>query len=204
MPDSLILDNVVTFFVAGHETTAQALTWTLYLLALMPEWQERAREEVRLVVGGQTITPECAGRLQLLELIVLEAMRLYPPAPNLMRRTLRPVRLGPVELGAGAIIVIPIYVIHRHRRLWSDPLRFDPMRFELEQKARRRRYAYMPFGAGPRGCIGSTFSVLEAKVMLATLLNSARFDLPENDIPTPLARITRRPKSGLRLRVTML
>jgi cytochrome P450 len=78
------------------------------------------------------------------------------------------------------------------------------MRFELEQKARRHRYAYMPFGAGPRGCIGSTFSVLEAKVMLATLLNSARFDLPENDIPTPLARITRRPKSGLRLRVTML
>jgi cytochrome P450 len=151
MPDSLILDNVVTFFVAGHETTAQALTWTLYLLALMPEWQERAREEVRRVVGGQTITPECAGRLQLLELIVLEAMRLYPPAPNLMRRTLRRVRLGPVELGAGAIIVIPIYVIHRHRRLWSDPLRFDPMRFELEPKARRHRYAYMPFGAGPRG-----------------------------------------------------
>jgi cytochrome P450 len=204
MPDSLIIDNVVTFFIAGHETTAQALTWTLYLLALMPEWQERAREEVKRVAGGSTVTRECVEGLDLLEMIVLEAMRLYPPAPTLMRRTLKPVRLGPVELGAGAIIVLPIYVVHRHRSLWSDPLRFDPMRFEPEKKARRQRFAYMPFGAGPRGCIGSTFSVLEAKVMLAALLNSARFDLTENEMPTPLARITLRPKNGLRLKITML
>lgn len=100
--------------------------------------------------------------------------------------------------------MIPIYVVHRHRRLWSDPLSFDPLRFEPERQARRHRCAYMPFGAGPRGCIGATFSILEAKVMLAALLVSARFDLPEDEVPTPLARITLRPKDGLRLRVTML
>ena len=103
-----------------HRLGARLLTRTTRSMSLTDAGQtylERAREEVRRVVRSQTIAPECAGRLHLLELIVLEAMRLYPPAPNLMRRTLRPVRLGPVELGAGAIIVIPIYVIHRHRRL---------------------------------------------------------------------------------------
>jgi len=135
---------------------------------------------------------------------VEEAMRLYPPAPVLMRRTTAPVTLGGMELGAGTTIVIPVYVVHRHRRLWRDPLRFDPSRFAAETKPTRHRCAYMPFGAGPRTCIGGTFAMVEGKTILATLLAQASFALPEGERPTPFARITLRPKEGLKLHVTML
>jgi cytochrome P450 len=204
MPDALIVDNVVTFLIAGHETTSQALTWTLYLLALFPEWQEAVRQEVRSVAGYRAIGREELAKLPLLDAVFQEAMRLYPPAPVLMRRTIAPVTLGGMELGVGTTITIPVYVVHRHRRLWREPLKFDPSRFAAEAKATRHRCAYMPFGAGPRTCIGGTFAMVEGKTMLATLLGQASFDLPEGEQPTPFARITLRPKEGLRLNVTML
>jgi cytochrome P450 len=137
-----------------------------------------------------------------LEAVFMEAMRLYPPAPSLMRITRRPIKLREVELAA--TVVIPIYVVHRHRRLWSDPLRFDPSRFAPEARAGRHRCAYMPFSTGSRSCIGGAFSMLETKAMLATFLAKARFELPEGEVPVPLARITLRPKHGLKLKVTML
>jgi len=129
MSDSLITDNVVTFLMVGQETTAQALSGALYVLALFPDWQEKVREEVRRVGMG----PFSASQLEqlgLLQAVFLEAMRLYPPAPSLMRIARRPVRLGEVELASGATVVIPIYVVHRHRRLWvrSPPLRSLPLR----------------------------------------------------------------------------
>ncbi len=204
MPDSLIIDNVVTFLMVGQETTAQALSWTLYLLALFPEWQERVREEATRICGPGPLSGDQVQQLSLLEAVFLEAMRLYPPAPSLMRITRKPVVLGDVELGPDATIVIPTYVVHRHRRLWSDPLRFDPSRFVPEASAGRHRCAYMPFSTGPRSCIGGTYAMLEGKAMLATLLARARFDLPEDEEPMPLARITLRPKRELRLKVTML
>jgi cytochrome P450 len=204
MPDRLIIDNLVTFLLAGHETTAQALTWTLYLLALFPEWQERAREEALKVCRSQAIEREHLQQLPLLEAIFQEAMRLYPPAPSLMRRAVRATTLGGHTIKPDATIVIPVYVVHRHERLWSEPLRFDPSRFSAEAKAGRHRCAYMPFGAGPRTCIGSTFAMLEGKTMLATLLQGARFELPEAEQPEPLARITLRPRAGLKLKVTTL
>jgi cytochrome P450 len=204
MPEGLIVDNVVTFLMAGHETTAQALTWSLYLLALFPEWQERVRAEIRGVAGEGKIGREEIAKLPLLDAVFQEAMRLYPPAPTLMRRTRVPVRLGDIALGAGATIIIPVYVVHRHRLLWRDPLSFDPSRFTPEAKANRHCCAYMPFGAGPRTCIGGSFAMLEGKTILATLLNRASFALPEGEEPTPFARITLRPKEGLRLKVTFL
>jgi cytochrome P450 len=204
MPDSLIIDNVVTFLMVGQETTAQALTWSLYLLALFPEWQEKIREEVRRVAGTGPLDRDQVQQLAVLESVFLEAMRLYPPAPSLMRIATRPVKLGNVELGPGATINIPIYVVHRHRRLWQDPLRFDPSRFDPELKAERHRCAYMPFSTGPRSCIGGAFSMIESKTMLATLLARARFEIPDEEVPLPLARITLRPKQGLKLKVTML
>jgi cytochrome P450 len=204
MPDGLIVDNVVTFLIAGHETTSQALTWTLYLLALFPDWQEAVRQEVLGIAGDGSIGREDIAKLPLLDAVFQEAMRLYPPAPVLMRRTLAPVTLGGIELSAGTTIVIPIYVVHRHRRLWREPLSFDPSRFSAEAKATRHRCAYMPFGAGPRTCIGGSFAMLEGKTILATLLAQARFALPDGEQPTPFARITLRPKEGLRLNVTML
>jgi cytochrome P450 len=204
MPDGLIVDNVVTFLIAGHETTSQALTWTLYLLALFPDWQEAVRQEVLGIAGNSPIGREDIAKLPLLDAVFQEAMRLFPPAPVLMRRTLAPVTLGGIALGAGATIIIPIYVVHRHRRLWREPLSFDPSRFSAEAKATRHRCAYMPFGAGPRTCIGGSFAMLEGKTILATLLARARFALPDGEQPTPFARITLRPKEGLQLNVTML
>jgi cytochrome P450 len=204
MPDRLIVDNVVTFLIAGHETTSQALTWTLYLLALFPDWQEAVRQEVLGIAGNSPIGREDIAKLPLLDAVFQEAMRLFPPAPVLMRRTLAPVTLGGIALGAGATIIIPIYVVHRYRRLWREPLSFDPSRFSAEAKATRHRCAYMPFGAGPRTCIGGSFAMLEGKTILATLLARVRFALPDGEQPTPFACITLRPKEGLRLNVTML
>lgn len=204
MPDHAIVDNVVTFLIAGHETTSQALTWTLYLLALFPEWQERVRQEVLEVTGSGELDREALERLTLLDAVFQESMRLFPPAPTLMRRTLKPVTLGGIALEAGATVVIPIYVVHRHHLLWRDPLSFDPTRFSPEIRVTRHRCAYMPFSTGPRSCIGASFAMAEGKTMLATLLRAARFGLPEGEMPTPIARITLRPKEGLRLNVTPL
>ncbi|MGE5260845.1 MAG: cytochrome P450, partial [Actinomycetota bacterium] len=205
MPDELIIDNLVTFLVAGHETTSQALKWSLYLLALFPEWQERVREEVRGVLkDGAPVGREDVGKLLLLDAVFQEAMRLFSPVPILMRLTTRPVTLGGFTLKKGAMIIVPIYVIHRHRKLWEDPLRFDPSRFSPEAKAGRHRCAYMPFGAGHRTCIGGTFAMVEGKTILATILANARLELPEGEQPLPFARITLRPKNGLKLKVTML
>jgi cytochrome P450 len=197
MPDSLIIDNLVTFLLAGHETTAQALTWTLYLLALFPDWQDRAREEIRSFVGNGLVDRERLPQLALVEAIFQKAMRLYPPAPSLMRRATRAVKLGGHNIKQGATVIIPIYVVHRHERLWQEPLRFT------------RRVTAAPASIcrsapGPRSCIGGAFSMLEAKSLLATLLASSKFELPEWEVPEPLARITLRPKRGLKLKVTML
>ena len=204
MPDELIVDNLVTYLLAGHETTAKALGWTLYLLAMLPEWQERVRAEVRQVTGGRRIDAEQVRDLALLEAVLLESMRLYPPAPSLMRRARKATTLGGVEIRQDATIVMPIYVLHRHRRIWQNPLAFDPSRFDEAARAARHRYAYMPFGAGPRGCIGGSFSLLEGKAMLATLLAGARFDLPPAEAPVPVARITLRANPSISLKVTLL
>jgi cytochrome P450 len=199
IPDSLIIDNIATFLIAGYETTAQALTWTLYLLALFPEWQDRLRAEITATTSQQSLA-----QLDLAEAVFHEAMRLFPPAPIVIRIVREPTQLGATKLEPGATIVIPIYVVHRHRRLWQNPLAFDPSRFNHEAKAKRHRCAYMPFGAGPRSCIGGSFAMLEAKIMLARLLSAARFELPRYELPIPVARITLRAKDGLRLKVTML
>jgi cytochrome P450 len=202
MSDELIVDNMVTYLLAGHETTAKALTWTLYALAQLPAWQDRTRAEVLSVARDGTIGVEQLTELTLLDAVFQEAMRLYPPGPTLMRIAKRDLRLGPQDIRQGATIIIPIYVVHRHRRLWAEPLRFDPVRFAPEAKAGRHRCAYMPFSAGPRNCIGATFAMYEGKVMLATLLAKARFDLPRNEVPVPVARITLHSRTGVSLNVT--
>ena len=204
MSDELIVDNLVTYLLAGHETTAKALGWTLHLLAMLPEWQDRVRAEVRNITGGSAVNIEHVRRLKLLEAVFLEAMRLYPPAPSLMRCARKAVNLGGVDLRSGATLVIPIYVVHRHRRLWPDALAFDPSRFDEAARAARHRYAYMPFGAGPRSCIAGGFAMVEAKAMLATLLAGAQFDLPPGEAPTPVARVTLRSIPSISLKVTLL
>lgn len=204
MSDKQLGDNLLTFIAAGHETTAKALTWTLYLLARAPEWQLRVREEVAAVAGEERIG---AGHLSLLAVtqrVLKESMRLYPPAPVMTRMAARDVVLEGHALPAGTLLTIPIFAVHRHRRLWEDPDRFDPDRFLPEREAEQLRTQFMPFGFGPRTCIGMSFAMLEATAILATLVRSAAFGWDGRHLPEPVSRVTLRPKGGMPLSVRLL
>ena len=201
MSEKQLIDNLVTFLAAGHETTAKALTWTLYLIARAPEWQHRMRREVREVAGDEPITAEHIEQLTMTRAVLEEAMRLYPPAPVMTRQATAAMTLGGETIPAGALIFIPIFAVHRHRRLWTDPDRFDPDRFLPERKARYARTQFMPFGFGPRTCIGSSFAMLEGLAILATLVRRADFEWDGDHAPEPLSRVTLRPKGGMPLHV---
>lgn len=203
MSESQLVDNLLTFLGAGHETTAKALTWCLYLIARAPEWQQRIFDEVQAVCGAAPIGPEHLDRLQVTRAVFKEAMRLYPPAPMMSRILTEPTTLGGRQLKAGTVVVIPIWAIHRHRKLWSDPDRFDPTRFFPEQEAKHARAQFMPFGFGPRTCIGNTFAMMEGVAILGTLVRRAVFDWDGHHLPEPLSRITLRPKGGMPLKVSM-
>ena len=204
MTDAMIVDNLTTFLFAGHETTAKALTWTLYLLARSPQWQDRLRDEVQHAIGSTRLGPGTIERLPLTLRVLKEAMRLYPPAPVITRLSSEDLNLAGTPIPKQSLIVIPIFVLHRHRRLWDDPDRFDPDRFLPENEAKYPRTQYMPFGYGPRICIGSSFAMLEATAILATLLLSVRFDWDGRHEPEPVSRVTLRPKGGMPLIVRPL
>jgi len=202
MNDEQLIDNLLTFYLAGHETTAKALTWTLYLLARSPEWTSALRQEIAHVTGGAPVTAEHIDRLGLTEQVIKESMRLYPPVPVLSRQAVAETALGPHAVEAGMSLVLPIFAIHRHRARWRNPDLFDPTRFAPDKEARISRYQYMPFGAGPRICIGRAFAEIEATAMLATMLQHARF-APAGHHPQPVARVTLLPQGGMPLRVTL-
>jgi cytochrome P450 len=204
MPDAAIVDNLTTFLFAGHETTAKALTWTLYLLARSPQWQDRLRDEVQHAIRSQRIGPGTIERLPLTLRVLKESMRLYPPAPVITRLSTEDLDLAGTHVPKASLIVIPIFVLHRHRRLWDDPDRFDPDRFLPENEAKYPRTQFMPFGYGPRVCIGSSFALIEATAILATLLQSARFEWDGRHVPEPVSRVTLRPKGGMPLIVRPL
>lgn len=199
-----VLNNLLTFLNAGHETTAKALIWTLYILSQEPEWQERLRDEARSVVGDGPVEGRHIDDLVLTRQVFEEAMRLYAPAPVLTRMATEECDLGGVRLAAGSVIFIPIWAVHRHRALWPEPEQFRPERFAPGARKAIRRTQFMPFGFGPRICIGSTFSRVEGVAMLATLLRGARFDWPGGPAPEPLARVTLWPRGGMTLAVTPL
>jgi len=204
MPDDRIVDNLTTFLLAGHETTAKALTWTLYILSRAPEWQERVRDEIRTVAKSGRIGPLTISKLPLTSRVLKESMRLYPPVPVITRVSTEDVELGGKHLPNPTLIVIPMYAVHRHRRLWTDPDRFDPDRFLPENEAKYPRTQFMPFGYGQRVCIGSSFAILEATAILATLLQSVRFEWDGRHEPEPVSRVTLRPKGGMPLIVKPL
>ncbi|HVX35126.1 MAG TPA: cytochrome P450 [Hyphomicrobium sp.] len=199
MSDAAIVDNLTTFLFAGHETTAKALTWTLYLLARSPQWQDRLRDEVQNAILSQRVGPGTIERLPLTLRVLKEALRLYPPAPVMTRLSTEDIDLAGTRVPKGSLIVIPIFVLHRHRRLWDDPDRFDPDRFLPENEAKYPRTQFMPFGYGPRICIGSSFALIEATTILATLLQSVRFEWNGRHVPEPVSRVTLRPKGGMPL-----
>lgn len=204
MPDALLIDNLATFLLAGHETTAKALTWTLYLLARSPHWQERVRSEILSVTGGAPLTAGDIANLVGTQRVLKESLRLYPSAPVLTRVTKTSVELGGRVLPERTLVVMPIYAIHRHHALWEDPDRFDPDRFLPEREARHVRTQFMPFGFGPRVCIGQSFAMIEATAILATLLQNAEFGWDGKHFPEPISRVTLRPKGRMPLKISML
>ncbi|MGE0699970.1 MAG: cytochrome P450 [Hyphomicrobiaceae bacterium] len=199
MSDGLVCANLLTFAAAGHETTAKALTWALYLLARAPDWQDRVAAEVRAIAGEGPIEARHLDGLAVTRRVLKEAMRLYPPAPVLGRMTTRATELGGHHFQPGAMIIVPIWAIHRHRRLWDDPDRFDPDRFLPEREAAMQRTQFMPFGFGPRTCIGMSFAMMEGVILLAAFVRAMRFAWDGRHSPEPVSRVTLRPRGGMLL-----
>ncbi|RJE82287.1 cytochrome P450 [Paracoccus onubensis] len=191
-------DNLLTFIVAGHETTALTLAWALYLCAFDASVQDRAATEARAVLNGRAAEAGDIPALPYIGQVVNEALRLYPPAAFLARTARAPDRLCGREVRPGDTIVLPIYALHRHHLLWRDPDAFDPDRFETPPD----RFAFLPFGAGPRICIGASFAIQEAVIILATLLNRFRFSPVPGRDPEPRMILTLRPHGGVWLNVS--
>jgi cytochrome P450 len=191
-----IRSNIVTFIGAGHETTANAMTWCLYLLQLSPEWRARVEAEVdREFVAGPIET--LAERLPETKAVFEETLRLYPPAASLSRAAIADDVLGGKPIRAGTIVTVSPYVLHRHRTLWKDPDVFDPNRFLGARRNEIDRFAYMPFGAGPRVCIGMGFAIEEGLILLAHIVHRLRFELAKGHKVELQQRITLRPKGGM-------
>jgi len=194
-----VRDQVVTIFMAGHETTALALTWTWYLLAKHPAAETRLHAELDAVLGGRAPRHEDLAKLPYARSVIEESMRLYPPAHTLSRTAIADDVLLGRPIPKGAQVVISPWLVHRNPKLWENPERFDPDRFSAEGAARRPRFAYLPFGAGPRICIGAAFATAEAMLILATLAQHYRLRLVPDFPVEPQGLITLRPRHGMRM-----
>jgi cytochrome P450 len=203
MSDELLVDNIVALLMAGYDTTAFILTWTLYLISQSAEWEQRMLDEISRVAGGAPITAEHVKNLVIVQQVLNESMRLFPTAPIIVRDIVADLHFNGLHVPAGTIGIIPIYAIHRHRSYWQDPDRFDPGRFSPQEHAKQSRFHFMPFGAGPRICIGAAFAVIEATIMLATFIRAARFELAAGFSPEPSASMFLLPKNGMQMRVTI-
>lgn len=193
--------QVATFLVAGHETTAVALFWTAWLLAQSPEWQDQVAAEAEHLRLDAEHVDEALPKLRVTQAVVQEAMRLYPPAFVIVRQSKGPDELSGMKIPAGAVIMIAPWVVHRHRKLWDDPNAFDPRRF-LSTTRPPDRFAYLPFGAGPRVCIGAPLAMAEAIIVTAVLISRFHVQLAD-DLPVlPMAVVTTQPDRHLAFRLT--
>ena len=194
-------DQVITIFLAGYETVANALSWTWYLLSQNPDCERRLHEEIDRELQGRRPTHDDVPRLRYAEMVLAESMRLYPPAWAMGRYALNDFRLGEFFLPARTTVLISQFVTHRDARFFADPLRFDPERFTAEAKARRTKFTYFPFGAGFRQCIGESFAWMEGVLLLATIAQRWRLRLIAGHRVEPEPLITLRPKYGMRMTV---
>lgn len=202
MTTEAVSDNVLTFLAAGHETTANALAWILYLLALFPDTEATVLGELIAVVGERPSHAEPFERLVFTRAVVNEALRLYPPAPFMGREAVATDDIAGRRIDAGTQILISPWIVHRHRSLWEDPDHFRPERFMPPHDRSIPRGAFIPFGLGPRVCIGRGFAVQEILVVLATILPVFRFRLLDAASVRPQARITLHPAGGMPMEVT--
>jgi cytochrome P450 len=194
-----LVDNLLTFVGAGLEPIGVALSWSLWLLAKDQHAQQRIREEVRAVVGDENIHDAHVKQLAFTQAVIQEALRLYPPAAAVFRQARKETTLGTCRLEAGAHVIIPIFALHRNVRLWENPNAFDPDRFHPDRARSRLPYAYLPFGAGVRACIGSLYATTAATVVLATLVRAFSFRPVPGHKVKPVARVSLRPDGGVPL-----
>ncbi|EEW23998.1 cytochrome P450 [Rhodobacter ferrooxidans] len=196
-----MVDQVAIFFLAGHETSASALAWALYLLALYPEWQDRLAAEADEMIGPEIPYFSIVNKLRVARAVFREAMRLYPPVPMMVRESTCPETFRGRDIAPGAQIVISPWHLHRHERIWDRPDEFDPDRFDTENGRAGLRSAYIPFSVGQRVCPGSSFAMAEGPLLLALLLKAFRFERVEGRDPVPVAHLTVRAKDGIWLRL---
>jgi cytochrome P450 len=196
-----IRDQVVTLFLAGHETTANALTWTFHLLSQHPLVEARLHEEVDRVLGGRPATYDDVARLPYAEQVFLEAMRLYPPVYMLARQAAEDMSIGGYDVPAGSELVLWVWHAHHDPRFWDEPWAFRPERFEKARSNGRPKSAYLPFGGGPRACIGKTFAQIEGQLALATLASRHRLEAIEGHSVELRPRVTLAPAGGLPMKV---
>jgi cytochrome P450 len=201
MSDQEVLDEVKTVFAAGHETTANALTWTWLLLSQHPEVGEKLKAELDAVLGDHPPTSANMPNLYYTKQVFDEALRLYPPVPALVRRAIRPTTLDSYEIPATSRVLISIYNLHRHPEFWEDPTRFKPQRFLTERRASHHDLAYIPFGAGQHKCIGNNFALMEGPLLLAMIAQRYELDLVAERPTEREVAITMRPKEGLYMRL---
>jgi cytochrome P450 len=201
MTDKQARDEAVTLFLGGHETTANALNWTWYLLAQHPEIEAKLHEELDAVLAGRAPTLADLESLPYTEMVLKESMRLYPPVWGFGRQAIEDVQLGEYLLPKGTSIGVMTYFTHRDPAFWDEPERFDPERFSPENEKKIPKYAYIPFAAGPRICIGNAFAMMEARLVLATVASRYRLRLAPGQKVEMLPLITLNPKGGLPMRL---
>ncbi|MEM8579237.1 MAG: cytochrome P450 [Pseudomonadota bacterium] len=196
-PEEMV-DQVAIFFLAGHETSASALAWALYLMALYPEWQDKLAEEAQALSGDFA----SMSKLPLARDVFRETLRLYPPVPMMVREATCPERFRDRDVPRGAQLVLSPWHLHRHERIWDRPDEFDPARWQTDAGRTCARAAYMPFSAGARVCTGAGFAMIEGPLILARLLRDLRVELPEGPPPVPVAHLTVRSACGIPLRLS--
>ena len=201
MSDQQLRDETMTIFLAGHETTALALSWLWYLLDKNPEEAQKLYDEIDQVTDGKTPTLEDLQRMPFTRMVMDESLRLYPPAWLIMRENLEEDTFGGYRIPKGYTFMIPVYNIHRDPRLWDKPDEFIPERFSKENAKSHHRFAYFPFGGGPRQCIGNNFALMEMQIIMVMMLQKFRFKVSAGFKPEMLPMITLRMKDGMRMDV---
>jgi cytochrome P450 len=194
-----VRDHIITMFMAGHETTAMAMTWAWFLLSQHPAQEAKLHAELKAVLGGRAPTHDDLGKLTYSRMVIEESMRIYPTVPALEREALAEDTLAGMPVPKGSTVMIVPWVLHRHQKLWKNPGRFDPERFSVEQSAARPRFSYLPFGGGRRICIGAAFAIAEATILLATLAQHFQPRLVPGHPVDPQGLITLRARHGMRM-----
>ncbi|HXI92651.1 MAG TPA: cytochrome P450, partial [Blastocatellia bacterium] len=199
MSDEQLRDEVMTLFLAGHETTANALAWAWYLLSQNPEVEAKMHAEIDDVLGSRLPTFEDVPRLNYIERVFTEAMRLYPPVWVMGRRAVSACKIGGFHVPAKSIVLLSQFVMHHDERYYVEPENFNPDRWLPEARAERPRYAYFPFGGGPRMCIGEQFAWMEGILLLAVIAQKWKLRLVHGHSVKPQPLITLRPKHGMKM-----